>query len=183
MKDGQKKNTIFLVVIVIALILVVIGITFAAFNYSRTGTTDNVLTLGDLKLTLQEGNEINISDALPMSDEDGLASAGFTFSLQNSGNVPIQYQIYLDDVAVESNEVALDEVFLKYSLDVNGSVGSAALLNSLGTGDSRLLTSGTINGSVTNQYVLRVWIRSDMDADIQGQVWKGKLRIEGAQVQ
>ena len=79
--------------------------------------------------------------------------------------------------------MALDEVFLKYSLDVNGSVGSAALLNSLGTGDSRLLTSGTINGSVTNQYVLRVWIRSDMDADIQGQVWKGKLRIEGAQVQ
>ena len=68
-------------------------------------------------------------------------------------------------------------------LQINGVAGTANTLTSLGSNGSRVLTSGVIAEGAINSYVLRVWITADIDADIQGQVWKGKIRLEGSQIQ
>ncbi len=184
MKENQKKKTIILIVSLITILIAITGISFAAFRFTKAGNKQNVITLGTLKLTLTEGAEINITDALPMSDADALTSDSYSFTLKNEGTVPVVYSIYLDNVAISSPDVKLDDSFLKYSFDINGTAGSAKLLTSLGTGSSRTLTSGTIAAGATNQYKLRIWLRSDIDMDetTQGQVWKGKIRLEGEQV-
>ena len=102
--------------------------------------------------------------------------------MENTGTASVNYVIYLDNVAIDSPDVKLDDMYLKYSLDKNDTVGTADYLETLGDDGSRVLDQGTLDSSEENSYILRVWPTVDIDGDFGGQVWKGKLRITGDQV-
>ena len=180
MKKQDSKKTMLIVSVIFMLILV-IGVTYAAFHFVGRGSSENIITLGKLQLTLEEGNEISIMDAMPKSDEDGLRSEGFSFSLRNGGSVPVAYSIYLDDVSLNEDDIELDTRFLKYSLEFNGVGGAVEYLDDRLVDGERKLTSGTLEGGDTNQYLLKIWITGDINGDIQNQIWKGKIRLEGTQ--
>src|SRR5699024_8342852 len=89
----EKRNKIFLIILLIVLTIVIIALSFAAFNYSRVGS-ENVITLGTLELTLNEGNTINLEDTYPLTDSKGLALSGYDFTLENTGTADVNYVIY-----------------------------------------------------------------------------------------
>ena len=180
MKD--KKNKIMMLVILIVLIILIIALSYAAFRFTGLGQRENVVTLGTLELTLNEGNTINLEDTYPLTDAEGLALDGYDFTLENTGTAAVDYVIYLDNVEITSPDVKLDDKYLKYSFDKNSSTGTAEYLESLGVDGSRILDQGTLNRGEENSYVLRVWPTIEVDGDFGGQVWKGKLRITGDQV-
>lgn len=180
-KMKEKRNKIFLIILLVVLIIVIIALSYAAFNYSRVGS-ENVITLGTLELTLNEGNTINLEDTYPLTDSEGLALSGYDFTLENTGTADVNYVIYLDNVEITSPDVKLDDKYLKYSLDKGSVKGNADYLNNLGADGSRILDQGTITSGEENSYVLRVWPTTEIDGDFGGQVWKGKLRITGDQV-
>ena len=184
MKDkNSKQNKIMFLVILIALIIIIIiiALSYAAFSFSKTGS-ENVITLGTLELTLNEGNTINLEDTYPLKDSEGLALTGYDFTLENTGTADVNYVIYLDNVEISAPDVQLDDMYLKYSLDKGSIKGSADYINNLGENGSRILDQGTLKSGEKNSYVLRVWPTIDVDGDFGGQVWKGKLRITGDQV-
>ena len=180
-KTQDKKNKIVMIVILLILLVVVIALSYAAFRYSREGS-ENVITLGNLELTLTEGTTINLEDTYPLTDSEGLALSGYDFTLENTGTAAVDYVIYLDNVAIESPDVKLDDMYLKYSFDKNKTIGTAEYLETLGEDGSRVLDQGTLKSGEENSYVLRVWPTIEVDGDFGGQVWKGKLRITGDQV-
>ena len=180
-KTQDKKNKIVMIVILLILLVVVIALSYAAFRYSREGS-ENVITLGNLELTLTEGTTINLEDTYPLTDSEGLALDGYSFTLENTGTADVDYVIYLDNVEITSPDVKLDDMYLKYSIDKSSVKGNADYLNNLGADGSRILDQGTINSGEQNDYVLRVWPTTEIDGDFGGQVWKGKLRITGDQV-
>ena len=181
-KMKEKKNKIMMLVILIVLIVLIIALSYAAFRFTGLGQKENVVTLGTLELTLKEGATINLEDTYPITDSEGLALDGYSFTLENTGTATANYVIYLDNVAVDSPDVKLDDMYLKYSFDKNDSVGTAEFLESLGEDGSRILDQGTLNSSEENSYVLRVWPTIEVDGDFGGQVWKGRIRITGDQV-
>lgn len=180
--ENLRKNNKVLLVMLFALIIVLIVLSAAAFSYSKPGTVENKITLGKLELTLTEGNAITLNDTYPMTDDDGVKLTGFTFSLKNTGSTASTYSIYLDDVSVDSGDTRLNDKYIKYSFTKDSVVGAAKPLTDLGTNQQRVLDTGTIAKDTTINYNLKLWVSSDIDADIGGQVWKGKLRIEGEQV-
>lgn len=182
MKTKDRKNKVVLIVLLIALLVVIIGLTYAAFNFAKLGTKDNVITLGTLELTLTEGNTINLEDTYPLTDSEGLALDGYDFTLENTGTADVNYAIYLDNVGVSSPDVKLDDKYLKYNLNKNQVTGSTKYITSLGQNGSRKLDEGTLNSKEKNDYVLKIWPTTEIDGDFGGQVWKGKLRITGDQV-
>lgn len=181
MDKNNKKSKIMLIIILVALIIIIIALSYAAFSFSRIGS-ENVITLGTLELTLNEGNTINLEDTYPLTDSEGLALSGYDFTLENTGTADVDYVIYLDNVAIESPDVKLDDIYLKYSFDKNKTIGTAEYLETLGEDGSRVLDQGTLKSGEENSYVLRVWPTIEVDGDFGGQVWKGKLRITGDQV-
>ena len=181
MDKNNKKNKIMLIILLVALIIIIIALSYAAFSFSKTGS-ENVITLGTLELTLNEGNTINLEDTYPLTDSEGLALSGYDFTLENTGTADVDYVIYLDNVAIESPNVKLDDMYLKYSFDKNKTIGTAEYLETLGEDGSRVLDQGTLKSGEENSYVLRVWPTIEVDGDFGGQVWKGKLRITGDQV-
>ena len=181
MDKNNKKSKIMLIIILVALIIIIIALSYAAFSFSRIGS-ENVITLGNLELTLTEGTTINLEDTYPLTDSEGLALSGYDFTLENTGTAAVDYVIYLDNVAIESPDVKLDDMYLKYSFDKDNVVGTAEYLETLGTDGSRILDQGPLDSGEENSYVLRVWPTIEVDGDFGGQVWKGKLRITGDQV-
>lgn len=182
MKTKDRKNKVVLIVLLIALLVVIIGLTYAAFNFAKLGTKDNVITLGTLELTLTEGNTINLEDTYPLTDSEGLALDGYDFTLENTGTADVNYAIYLDNVEVSLPDVKLDDKYLKYNLNKNQVAGSTKYITSLGQNGSRKLDQGTLKSKAKNDYILKIWPTTEIDGDFGGQVWKGKLRITGDQV-
>lgn len=178
----EKRNKVILIVLLIILIIVIIALSYAAFRFMGMGQRENVVTLGTLELTLTEGNTINLEDTYPISDSEGLALDGYDFTLENTGTADVDYVIYLDNVEIQSPDVKLDDMYLKYSFDKNDSIGTAEYLEGLGEDGSRILDQGTLSHGEENSYVLRVWPTIEVDGDFGGQVWKGKIRITGDQV-
>ena len=178
----EKRNKIAIIVLLIILIIAIIALSYAAFRFVGPGQRENVVTLGNLELTLTEGTTINLEDTYPLTNAEGLALDGYSFTLENTGTADVDYVIYLDNVAIDSPDVKLDDMYLKYSFDKNKTIGTAEYLETLGEDGSRVLDQGTLKSGEENSYVLRVWPTIEVDGDFGGQVWKGKLRITGDQV-
>ena len=186
-KSFMEKNKKQVIAIALALVLLVGG-SYAWLTTTLKGTKKVRIEAGTLSLVLNEGNEINVEDSLPMTDIDGLKTDAYTFTLQNNGNVTSNYTIYLDDASIDSADVRFDDSALKYSLKKNDGVSTTALLSTL---NQRVLDSGTIEAGTTNTYSLNLWIKDEAtnddvqttkDGQTVGKVFAGKLRIEASQV-
>ena len=78
--EKKKQGIIITSVLLVCLILVVIGVSFAFFTYSRQGSKENTITTGSLTFVYDEqkaeGNGITLNNAFPMSDEEGKQLSG-----------------------------------------------------------------------------------------------------------
>lgn len=100
--EKKKQGMIVTSVLLVCLILVVIGISFAFFTYSRQGSKENTITTGVLTFIYDEkeakGNGITLSNAFPMSDEAGKLQTGsnnvFDFQvIATTQGDPIYYEV------------------------------------------------------------------------------------------
>ncbi len=99
-----KKKRILVLLIVLGLLLITMGTSAAFYTYIKKGNTENTLTAGHLsfrydELNEQENNSIAITNALPMSDEEGKNQSDtgyFEFQIRATTlGSPINYEIYL----------------------------------------------------------------------------------------
>ena len=120
----KDKKKVLMILSVVSILLITIGITYAFFSYSRTGTTENAISMGDITFLYEEidkqGNGISITDALPTSDENGKQGQAFNFRITstNSMNAPIPYQITARK-ATNLNNPLPDEAVKIYLTKVN----------------------------------------------------------------
>ena len=66
-----KKENIVMIVLIVVMLLAIIGVSYAAFNYSKTGTKLNSITTGSITMSYTESDSIiSIDKALPTRDEN-----------------------------------------------------------------------------------------------------------------
>ncbi len=149
MKDNQKDNNqskqILLSVLAVAILVVaVIGVTFAAFVYTKTGEKVNQITTGTINMEYTEGeNGIEITDAMPVSDAVGAAitpdSAGtagttttghgvfdFTVKATIKGTTSINYEVSARKIDVTGNDTTeqLPDTAVKLYLEKDAAGGT-----------------------------------------------------------
>ncbi len=88
-------------------------------------------TAGSLELELDDmmTGGISFTEAVPISNEDGLSQDGYTFTLENKGNVTSDYTIYLDDLDLAEGQTRMSDSFIKYQLVKDGSEVDLQLLD------------------------------------------------------
>jgi len=179
-KLGEHKKEVISIFI---LLIILIGGSFAWLVLTVNGTKTNDLVAGTLSVILDESesNEISITNGEPLTDEEGLQTTAYTFTLRNNGTLNSKYTIYLDDVDLDSGETRLNNSFIKYDLVKNNVDKTPKLLTSMGTNPNRVLDSGTINAGNSNTYNLKIWLDYNATNDAQGKRFKGKLRVEATQ--
>ena len=96
----KKKENIIIIVVLVVMILAIVGVSYAAFSYSKTGSKVNSITTGSITMTYTEtDNTISLSGALPTTDKTGTVRLNpgeyfdFTVSSEITGNVNINYEI------------------------------------------------------------------------------------------
>jgi len=158
---------------VIGLILMVIGVSYAMYTFTGTGTTENVITTGQITVAFEEQNNILIQNRYPETDAVGLASTDpnsqmtFTVSSNITGEATVNYAIGLTDI-VEGATLKQDHI--KIYLTKNGSVANDftenkgktiksisrySITNYL---DSHVIAQGSVTGTQTDTYTLKAWI-------------------------
>ena len=168
----MKNKKYILLLIASLLVVIILGVTYAWLIQTVNSNKIQAMRVGTFKLSLEEGNSLSLPSSEFMSDEDGLKQDGFTFSVANTGKFTGSYSVYLDDDSINSDQTRLNDKYIKYNLEVNGTKGNSVALN------NRKIYEGTLAKGKTDSFVLRIWLNKDVNGDIGGQVFKVKLRIE-----
>ena len=182
----KKKRTILYGLLVTVLVL--IGVTYAYYRITKTQTNSNVIgtrTCLDTTLT-EETSEIVLSDAFPISDEDGLKQSPFTFTLTNNCDSYVKVTIALvSEYRTSTNTAYLKDNYVKSNLSTKGTNdGSSVILSTLSLGEVDTNTQGYVlkttglKNKEAKSFDLRLWLDSETTNE-QGlnKTWKGKIVV------
>ncbi len=175
----KKKESIILSIILLCLILIAIGMSYAFLKTSFFGAKTSVLKVGSLSLVLDEtsGNAITVEDGTPMYDSEGVKQDNyFTFALKNNGVIDSAYTIYLEDQPLDNGDIRVGQSYVHYNLEKDSSVLPAKALE----GD-QAIDKGIIKKNQTINYKMRLWFASDIPQSEENKVFKAKLNIVGSQ--
>ena len=183
----KKKENIIIIVMLIVLVLAVIGVSYAAFNYSKTGEKVNSITTGSITMTYTEtDNTISLSGALPTTDETGKVRLkegeyfDFTISSEIVGDVNINYEISAKDIT-DSGVRKIDGSNIKLYLTRLTDDGEEELMSpetyneeessnsytGRPAGEMSLYTS-SMNSSESNNYRLRMYVTEEYNPQGDG---------------
>lgn len=186
----KKKYKKYLIIAIVALSLLIVGVTYAAANIIILSETNTITTGTVTAQMLESSDSINITNAFPMSDSQGVnlthqdgSSGVFDFEVTTHasgapGNIAYDLSIIKD--SVDSGYTAFADNQIKVYLV--SYTGSGTLANETQvvapTLVSNIITSGTTgylkqnivnshstaNRTVTTKYRLKVWVNSTVDA-------------------
>ena len=175
----KKKESIILSVILLCLILIAVGMSYAFLKTSFFGAKTSVLKVGSLSLVLDEtsGNAITVEDGTPMYDSEGVKQDNyFTFALKNNGVIDSAYTIYLEDQPLDDGDIRVGQSYVHYNIEKDSSALPAKALE----GD-QAIDKGIIKKNQTINYKMRLWFASDIPQSEENKVFKAKLNIVGSQ--
>ena len=138
------------------------------------------MEVGTLKINYEESsmNKINLSNALPISDEEGANLDPFEFKITNEGNSDATYKIRIvnDDNEIvkdgcEKNLLDLNDI--KITINNEKPIILSNLKNNNYTIDEGIITKGESRG-----YNLKVWIRDTVKNKSLNKHYHGKVVID-----
>ena len=182
----KKKENIIIIVVLVVMILAIVGVSYAAFSFSRTGSKVNTITTGSITMTYTEtDNTINLTGALPTTDKTGKTRLtdgeyfDFTVSSKIAGDVNINYEISAKDVTTSERKIDGSNIKLyltrltddgEEELMTPETYNEEASSNSYTgrpSGEMSLYTS-SMNSSESNNYRLRMWVSEDYNPQGDG---------------
>jgi len=166
--ENNSKQAVLSIVGIAILVIAVVGVSFAFFSYSKTGTTNNVITTGSISFTYNEVNNITLTDQFPQSTDEGKKNDEFNFNI--TGNLPatssaVNYTVtaVAGDTMTGKTRMADSEISVIVTATgggvVTGNYATGAAAGNSATGFQ--IASGTIaaDGTThTHSYAMTMWV-------------------------
>ena len=184
----KKKQLLLSIGLVLILVLMIIGISYAAFKFTGLGKKPNTITTGAITMEYEEStNTISMTGALPTTDATGkvrlTAGEYFDFTIKSNiqGNANINWEIAAEDITASSAK-KIDGKYIKLyltSLDdsdnetevMSPTVYSTDTTENTYTGrpsGMMSLAKGTMSASETTKYRLRMYVDEDYNPQGDG---------------
>lgn len=198
MNENSSKQVLLSILGIAVLVVAVVGVSFAFFSYTKTGSTNNVITTGQIYMYLTDGTEIALANAFPLTEEMDAADitgtstedvGALTFSVKglNESNTDITYNVYLvtgtaptgdgaPTLRLKDSEVS---VIMEATGDgITNNIEEATAIGTIGPlSNGVLIATSTIpanqNTEVTHEYTLNMYVNetvkiSDTDTMVNG---------------
>ena len=119
MSGNSSKQILFSVLGIAILIIAVVGVSFAFFSYTKTGTTTNTIATGEIYTYMNTGNTMILENAMPVKTSptsvvgvtnDDVGALTFTVTGKNQSDSDIIYKVYLvpgDSTAIPTGKTTL----------------------------------------------------------------------------
>lgn len=164
-----RRHMIKSAIIIIFLFAFAIISTYLIYN-SFSNERERDIDTGEMEVVFhgKEGNKINLTKFIPVSDAVGLSSTEYSFTVKNSTANSVSYKIVLEP---NTNRINSDECFtktipselLKLSLRVDHQTPVAKILSEY---QDNVLYEDTLEADSEEDYSIRLWaINSDFVID------------------
>ena len=182
----EHKRELVIVGLMLLLIIALIGVSYAAFSYSKLGTKVNTITTGSITMSYTEtDNTISLSGALPTTDKTGKVRLtegeyfDFTVSSKIAGDVNINYEISAKDVTTAERKIDGSNIKLYLTELVDGEekelmtpeVYNEESTENTYTGrpaNEMSLYTSSMNSSEEHQYRLRMYVTEEYNPQGDG---------------
>ena len=184
--NNTKKLKLYYGLLVI--VLCIIGVSFAWFRLYLSQTENNTIasrTCFNTTLT-EDTSKISLTDAFPISDEDGLKQSPFTFTIKNNCNSYVKVYITIDSTYRESTNTSyLKDNYMKVNISPKGTTtGKSVILANQTLTDLEnnkkgyIIVSTGLKSNEEKSYDLRIWMDSSVTTE-QGlnKNWSGKIVV------
>ena len=182
MNSNIKKNRLILAIITISLVgLIGIGMSYAYWRSTVIQDKTNVGASKCFSIELaNQANEINLTNAYPITDAEGRKLTPYTFTLKNTCSMSAKYNLNMEmlsgttlnssyvAVLVNNNDIRLLSSYNDATTVIDGST------------ESRTLDIGLLEGNSSKDYSISLWIDEDvtLEDDILNKVFKSKIIID-----
>ena len=185
---NNKKQLIVSIGLTLVLVLMIVGISYAAFKFVGLGQRENTITTGAITMEYTEStNTISMTGALPTTDTTGKVRLTkgeyFDFTIKSSiqGNANINWEIAAEDITPSSAKKMAGKNIKLYltKLDSTGAetqvmapkvynVSTSANTKTGRPSGVMSLATGTMSTSETTNYRLRMYVDEDYNPQGDG---------------
>ena len=184
----KKKKKLGLYYGLLVTVICIIGVSFAWFRLYLSQNENNTLasrTCFNTTLT-EDTSKISLTDAFPITDEDGLKQTPFTFTIKNNCNSYVKVYITIDSTYRESTDTSyLKDNYMKVNISPKGTttgksviLGSQTLTDLENNKKGYIIVSTGLKANEEKSYDLRIWMDSAVTTE-QGlnKNWSGKIVV------
>ena len=184
----KKKKKLALYYGLLVTIICIIGVSFAWFRlYLSQNENNTIVSRTCFNTTLTEDtSKISLTDAFPITDEDGLKQTPFTFTIKNNCNSYVKVYITIDSTYRESTDTSyLKDNYMKVNISPKGTttgksviLGSQTLTDLENNRKGYIIINTGLKASEEKSYDLRIWMDSAVTTE-QGlnKNWSGKIVV------
>ena len=185
---NNKKQLLLSIGLVLILVLMIVGISYAAFKFVGEGKKPNTITTGAITMEYTEStNTISMTGALPTTDATGKVRLTkgeyFDFTIKSSiqGNANINWEIAAEDITPSSAKKMAGKNIKLYltKLDSAGAetqIMAPKVYNASTSANTKTgrpsgvmsLATGTMSTSETTNYRLRMYVDEDYNPQGDG---------------
>ena len=178
----KKKYAIILVVALLSVFAVVAVSSYAFFTHSVT-SEGYVVYASSLEIDFEEkSNVINIQNARPMTNTEGLATTPYSFDVKNTGALAVKYRVRLE--LDNGNTLPLE--YVKISVYKNDTEYLKPTKLSNLNSNLVIVDNAVLNGVVDNtiskdNYKVRLWVDINASNDMIGKTFGAKIVVDAMQ--
>lgn len=181
MKRLIKKNTTLFLTVIVLMLITVIGTSYAVLRH-RLNYNNEVIETDYLSVTYSSGSSMITGDIFAMSNADGLAQTGYSFTINNqSTSYYVDYKVSIHNNPPANFDGSLVDPQYIW-VGVNGeAVGKLSELDSYTENNvvNYILDTGIIPAGDTKNYTINVWL-DDNTPNTEGSKYVYlQLKVEG----
>jgi len=160
----NKTKTIILGILFVAIAMIT-GVTFALWQTTLTQQSTNIITSGCFKVELTDENPITLGNAYPITDVEGSSLTPYTFTITNTCNSLVGYQVNLE-VLNSSSLLRTEYVKAKLNDGIPLTLSSDhQVVKTLENARSSYgMEVGSLGANETKTFQLRLWLDENTPA-------------------
>ena len=178
MIEKLKENKKAIVILILLLITVCVGISYALWTVTLSQQSENKIATSCLNIEiLKESEEIVLENAFPITDEEGMKTTPYTFTIRNTCDTFIDYEVSL----AMSNATTLNSKYVAVVLDYNEikTLDTYESTTIDGYKEGRILQKGSLSQGDEVTYNLRLWLDEEVTTNdpVFNTKFQGKIHI------
>ena len=174
----KKKSKFSLIIICLIITLVSIGLSYAYWRFTFISDKANKGTSGCFNIELaEEKDEINLTNAYPITDAEGLKLKPYSFTLRNSCSIFAHYYVNLE--MLEGTTLNSKFIATKINSDAITTLDKykTATPTMNGSTEARTIAEGYLGAGDSIDYTVSFWMDEDVtiNDDAMNKVFKSKI--------
>lgn len=169
----NKKKIMIIISSIILVLAALFTTTYSLFYKEDAAANPSNYSTGLLQIEATSlSDTISLDSALPMTDEEGIETTPYVFSIKNTGNVDYKFDVKL--LSTSSNTI--NSQYIKLKIDNGNPVVLSSLTNSI------IKSNVVVKAKESINITLRVWLSKDTPNTEIGKTFNSQIVIDGQSI-